>query len=374
MTRVVIACDKFKGSLSADKVADAVSCGLVEGSSRFVSDVFPIADGGEGTLDAFIRAGFTEVLTRAKGPTGQLLETRFAYMDQTAVVELADICGMSRLPNMEVAPLTSSTFGLGQVVGEVLDRGFKKVVLGVGGSASTDGGAGLATALGAVIKDANGVQIDGTGGSLSRAHSLDISRLHPAVGSAEFVLASDVQNPLLGSSGAAALYGKQKGATKSDRLILENGLRVWSELVEDCLDASGLSRAPGSGAAGGTGFGAMAFLGAKMESGVEVVMDLLGFDEFLDGSALVVTGEGSLDAQTLHGKAVHGVTSAAMRKAIPVVAVCGVNSLTTNQIEQLGLWRVIALNEIESDLERCKTAAYELLMVAGERIGNLLMQ
>lgn len=372
MRKIVIACDKFKGSLSAQSAAEALSVGLRETAPATQALIFPAADGGEGTLDAFITAGYNEVQTTAAGPVGEPVATRYAVQGKTAVVELAEICGIPKLPNGKFAPLTSSTYGLGEVVHEVLDRGFEKIVLAVGGSASTDGGAGLASALGARINDANGRSVPPNGGGLIKASSLDISNLHPQINEAHFLLASDVRNPLLGSSGAVATYARQKGADKEDRELLERGLATWAALVEDCCGLPGLRFRHGAGAAGGVGFGAMALLDAQVKSGVSLVLEALKFPQYLRDADLVITGEGALDHQTLEGKAVQGVAAAAMDANVPVVAVCGANLLPSSQLPRLGVNRVIALTDIEPDIEACKDNAYELLTTVGRRIGRHL--
>jgi len=370
VSTVVIACDAFKGSLSAEQVTHALSAGFDLARRGITARVFPIGDGGEGTLEAFLRAGFTEMSTTAAGPTGELLATRFAHKGDIAFVELAEVCGILRLPGGHFAPLDASSYGFGQVIRTALDHGFRTVILGVGGSASTDGGAGMALALGAQIRDAAGQPIGGGGGELSRARQLDISNLHPGVVDAEFIIASDVQNPLLGPSGATAIYSAQKGATPRDQAELETGMGVWADLVEEKFDARGLRETLGAGAAGGVGFGALSFLGARVESGASLVLDLLKFDALLADCDLVVTGEGALDQQTLEGKAVHGVAAVARELHVPVVAVCGVNSLSSSELGQLGVADVFSLSDREPNVERSKANAYGLLVEVGQYIAE----
>lgn len=370
--RVVIACDSFKGSISAERAAQALSAGIEAEVSNIATSIFPIADGGEGTLDALLRAGFTEIHTEAAGPTGERLFTRFVHRGGTAVIELAEICGILRLPGSRYAPLDASTYGLGEVVRAALDLGFRKIVLALGGSASSDGGAGLATALGVEIFDASGQRMVGTGRELANAHSISFSQLHPAIVDTEFTIATDVQNPLLGPQGAVAVYGPQKGASAREQQLLEAGLATWADLIEDNLALHGLRDFPGAGAAGGTGFGAAAFLGARITSGIEFLLELLQFEDSLTGARAVITGEGALDSQTLAGKAVQGIATAAGQLGVPVIAVCGVNDLAPDEIAELGVVRVFALSDAEPNLERSRTRAEKLLLEAGRRVAKFL--
>jgi glycerate 2-kinase len=358
--RVVVAPDKFKGSLTAAQVADRVATGLAR-AARGVDVVrVPVADGGDGTLEAALSAGYRRVPVRAEGPTGEAVDTAYAERDGVAVVELADVSGLGRLPGGRPAPLTASSYGTGQVLGAALDAGCRRVVLGIGGSACTDGGAGLVQALGGRARDAQGEEVGRGGGALAAVRSLDLTGLPPALSGTEVVVASDVDNPLLGPRGAAAVYGPQKGASPAEVAELDAALARWADAVQRAtgLDLAGV---PGAGAAGGVGFAALAVLGATLQPGIELVLDLVGFAAALQGAGLVITGEGSLDEQTLHGKAPAGVAAAARSAGIPVVAVAGRSLLTAADLEPAGIQAAYALTDLEPDQDRCMTDAGPLL-------------
>lgn len=354
--RIVLAPDKFKGSLPASAVARHLTAGLrrvVPGAS--ITTV-AVADGGDGTLDAACAAGFRRVPVVAAGPTGAPVHTSYAERDGIAVVELAAVSGLAQLPDGVRDALGATSTGTGEVVAAALDAGCRQIVLGVGGSACTDGGAGMLTALGAVLRDAEGRVLPPGGGALSRVASLDLTGLHPGLASVEVVLASDVDNPLTGPCGAAAVFGPQKGATAGQAAILEAGLRRWAAVVAEAT-GSDRSGEPGAGAAGGVGFGAIAVLGARTRPGIELVLELAGFCNVLRSADLVVTGEGSLDEQTLRGKTPAGVAAAAAAAGVPVVAVVGRNNLTLEVFRGEGIAAVYALTELEPDLARCKAKA-----------------
>jgi glycerate kinase len=350
VSHVLVAPDKFKGSLTAAQVADAVAAGIGMARPEVPVRVLPMADGGDGTVAAAVAAGFDRVDVPARGPTGQRITASFALSGTTAVVELAEASGLQRLPDGVPAPLTASSAGTGDVIAAAVRAGARRIVLGLGGSACTDGGAGLLSALGARLLDASGVELPPGGAALRDLVSLDLSGL--ALSGVEFVLASDVDNPLLGPHGAAAVYGPQKGARPAAVRILEDGLRRWAEVV------GGDPAAPGAGAAGGVGFAALTLLGASVRPGVAVLTELLGFDEAARGARLVITGEGRLDAQTLRGKAPAGV---AARVDVPVVAVAGQCLLTAAQLRKAGIEAVYALTDVEPEPARCLADAGPLL-------------
>jgi glycerate kinase len=367
--RVLLAPDKFKGSLAASGVAAAVGRGLGSRRPDVEAVALPVADGGDGTLDAAVAAGFERVPVTVAGPTGEPVHTAYARRGSVAVAEMADACGLVRLPGGVLAPLTASSRGLGEVVLAALVAGCDEVVLGIGGSASTDGGAGLVEALGARLLDASGAASTPGGGSLTTLARLDLSGVHPAVGATRFVVASDVDNPLLGPSGAAAVYGPQKGAAPADVEHLEHGLTRWADVVADCVGVD-LRSAPGAGAAGGVGFAALALLGAELRPGIDLMLDLVGFDDHLPGSSLVVTGEGSLDEQSLRGKAPVGVARRAVAAGVPVVAVCGRSLLGDEALRAAGIVASYALLDLEPDAEVCMREPVPLLERMGERIAE----
>ena len=366
MTHVLVASDKFKGSLTAAAVGEAVSAGIRGVSPNTEVVVVPVADGGDGTLAAAIAAGYHPVPVTASGPTGERVATRYARRGDRAVVELADVSGLSQLSG-GLAPLTASSRGTGEVIAAALDAGCRRIVLGIGGSASTDGGAGLVSALGGRLLDADGAEIAAGGAALEHIQRLDLSGLHPGLADAEIVVACDVDNPLNGPHGAAAVYGAQKGASPDDIGRLDGALGRWADVVA-VATGSDHRDAPGAGAAGGVGFAAMALLGAQLRPGIDLIFELVDFHRQLAGAVLVVTGEGSLDEQTLHGKAPAGVAAAARVAGIPVVAVCGRSLLTTEQLAAAGISAAYSLKDLEPDVQRSMTNAAPLLEQLAGRI------
>lgn len=367
MPRVLIATDKFKGSLAAADVADSVRRGI--GSQVPEADVrcLPVADGGDGTLAAAVAAGFAPVPVTATGPTGEPVETAYAVRGDTAVVEMADVSGLVRLPGGTPAALSATSRGTGEVVAAALDAGASRIVLGIGGSATTDGGAGVLQALGASLRDDDGAELPPGGGALADLVRVDLSGLHPRLHAAEIVVACDVDNPLTGPDGAAAVYGPQKGASGDDVRALDANL---SRLAACLARITGTDHrdAPGAGAAGGVGFAAMAVLGATLRPGIDLMLELLDFDSHVAGTDLVVVGEGSLDSQTLHGKAPLGVARLAREAGARVVAVCGRRTLSDEQLAGAGIDAVYACADLEPDPARSIARAAALLEELGRRI------
>lgn len=365
---VLIAPDKFKGSVTAPEVVAALSRGLRKHVEVNVRGV-PIADGGDGTLTAALAAGYDEVPLTVTGPTGLPVNTRYARLGPIAVIELADACGLMHLTSDELAPLTASSRGAGEVMATALRDGCTELVLGIGGSASTDGGAGMLAALGARLLDAQGHDLADGGAALADLASLELDSLKQLLGNASLTVACDVDNPLTGPDGAAQVYGTQKGASGADVVQLNRALAHFADVVSE-QTVQDLRDHPGAGAAGGVGFAAVALLGASLSPGVALVLDLTKFHDALPGCDLVITGEGSLDEQTLHGKAPMGVAVAAAEQAIDVVAVCGRTTLPNEALQQAGFLAVYPLTELEPDVGRSMANAGELLEQVGEQIAK----
>jgi glycerate kinase len=358
--KVLVACDKFKGSLTAAEVADRITAGLGAVVPTAAVVRVPVADGGDGTLDAAVAAGFTRVPVSASGPTGEPVATSYAVRGDLAVVEMADACGLLRLPGQVRAPMTASSRGLGEVLAAALDAGCRRIVMGIGGSASTDGGAGMLSALGVRLLDAGGAALPEGGGALGRLARIDLGGIHPALAQTEVTLACDVTNPLLGPSGAPTVFAPQKGASPEQVLELEACLRHFAMVVTAATGRDD-SLLPGAGAAGGVGYAALALLGARMRPGIEVVLEMSHFAELVTDAALVITGEGSLDRQTLLGKTPAGVAAAAAAAGVPVVAVCGRALLTPAEVEDTAIERVYALTDLEPYPAVCMRDAGPLL-------------
>ena len=366
---VVIAPDKFKGTLTAAEVAARVAAGIAAVAPDVPVREVPVADGGDGTVDAALAAGYERVPVRAEGPVGAPVETAFALSDGVAVVEMADVSGLRLLPRDRLAPLTASSFGTGEVIAAALEHGCHTVLLGIGGSASTDGGAGMLAALGARLLDAGGAEAARGGAALAGLDRLDLSGLHPKLAATTVIVASDVDNPLLGRNGAAAIYGPQKGADPDDVALLDAALAHWADVL-DAATGTAFRDRPGAGAAGGVGYAALAALGAELKPGIELVLDLVGFADALPGARLVVTGEGSLDEQTLSGKAPAGVAAAAVAAGVPVVTVSGRLELAEEKLRAAGIRQAYALTDIEPDVARCLADPGPLLEQLAQRLAQ----
>ena len=351
--KVLLAPDKFKGTLTAGQVAGHLATGLRRADPGLEVRVVPVADGGEGTVDAACAAGFDRLVTTVTGPLGTPVRAMLAFRSGTAVVELAQAAGLG----WGSSPMSATSYGVGELIRAAMDLGCHRIVLGLGGSACTDGGAGMLRALGALILDVHGVPVEPGGAGLLGVDKVDFSGLDPRLSQVKLVLATDVDNPL---SDAAPVYGPQKGASPQQVVLLSKALERWADVVGGDPDL------PGSGAAGGVGYAALAVLGARRRAGVDVLLDLLGFGDALYGAALVITGEGSLDAQSLRGKAPIGVARAAL--GVPVVAVAGVCSLTSDDLAGTGIGAAYALTDLEPDPARCRARPGPLLELIAERI------
>ncbi len=367
--QVLVAPDKFKGSLTAPEVAEAVAAGIRKVRPELDLRLLPVADGGDGTVQAALAAGAQRRTVRVTGPTGQPVDADIAVEGSTAVVELAAASGLALLAPSKLAPLTATSYGTGELVRAALDAGARTVILGVGGSACTDGGAGMLAALGARITDAAGHPLPLGGAALLDVATVDLSEMDRRLAGAEIILASDVDNPLVGPRGAAHVYGPQKGADPDQVQLLDTALARWARAVTEGGGREAEAE-PGAGAAGGVGFAALAALGARMRPGVEVILELASFAEQLAGARLVITGEGSLDEQTLHGKAPAGVAQRARAAGVPVVAVAGGCALPTERLREAGIAAAYTLASLEPDVERSMREAAVLLEQLGARLAE----
>ncbi|MDQ0921733.1 glycerate kinase [Pseudarthrobacter sp. W1I19] len=381
--RIVIAPDKFKGSLSAPDVCSHLEKGLQRGAGGNLEVLrIPVADGGEGTLDAAVGSGFTRRSAVVAGPTGEPVTADFAVRGNEAVIEMAAASGLALLPAgalvggrpRPTAACTATSLGTGQLIRAALDAGCNRIILGVGGSANTDGGAGLLQGLGARFLDNEGHELPSGGAALAQLDRIDFSGFEPRLKDTRFVLASDVDNPLLGAQGAAAIFGPQKGATQQDVGLLDAALARFVEVLarEIGFRAVKAAEAPGAGAAGGVGYAAIAVLAATRRPGIDVVLEFTELDQRLTGADLVITGEGSLDEQSLLGKTPMGVARAAAAQGIPVIAVCGRTTLGAGQATAAGFEDIYALTELESNVDRCIAEAAQLLEQLGTQISGRL--
>lgn len=382
--RIIVAPDKFKGSAEADEVAAALAAGLRSAATAAAGiDVveIPVADGGEGTVAAALGAGFAARTLTVTGPAGDPVTAAYALRGATAVIEMSQASGLDLLPRDRhgqrlLDPLGATSHGTGELIAHALSQGARRIVLGVGGSACTDGGAGMLTALGARFLDADGQLLGPGGGPLRALSRVDLSGVLPEAVRATIVLASDVDNPLLGEHGAAAVFGPQKGAGPAEVTALDRGLERLRDALGEVLgpDAVQAARSPGAGAAGGMGYGALTVLGALRRPGIDVVLEFTRLRERIRGADLVITGEGSLDAQSLRGKTPLGVLRCAQEETIAVVAVCGRSLLPAEQLHEAGFAAVHALRDRAPDARTSMAEAPRLLREVGAEIGRRLTE
>lgn len=317
--KILLAPDSFKGCLTAREVADALADGLRSVRPACATVHIPVADGGEGFCEAILSArGGEWVHADTVDPLGRPLRARYALCGDTAVVETAAASGLPLLRPVERNPLQTSSYGTGLLIRDALERGFREFLIGLGGSATHDAGTGLLSALGFRFLDASGQVLPGCGASLSRIAAIDRSAAHPVLAVAHFTAACDVDTPFCGPGGAAEVFAPQKGATPEQVRLLDAGTASFAEVIRTVEDDG-----KGYGAAGGIGGALHALLGARLSSGIDLVLDAAGFDAQLRDAALVITGEGRLDGQTARGKAAAGILRRAQRAGVPVAAVCG---------------------------------------------------
>jgi glycerate 2-kinase len=346
--RVLIACDSFKDALPADGVCHAIALGLLHRHPDAVVAEMPLSDGGEGVLDILRRElDLKPVTVQADDPLGRPIQASYGISGDgvTALVEMAEASGLQRLTLEERNPLLASTYGTGQLLADAKARGARRVLLAIGGSATNDAGIGAAAALGWQFLDAAGQPVVPQGGRLQ-----DIARIVPPKDMLfeQVDVLCDVTNPLFGPSGAAWVYGRQKGGTDESLTHLDAGLRHIAALVEQETGRKGLADTPGAGAAGGLGFGALAFMNATLKRGIEMVLDLVGFDAAVARADLVITGEGHIDGQSGQGKLIQGVCARA--GSVPVIALCGKLSAGPEQIAAIGLKAAYSINDVERPL------------------------
>lgn len=325
MKKIIIACDSFKGSLGSEEVGVAASEGVRMADDSIETLVVAVADGGEGTVDALVRGlDGHYVNCTVCGPLGAPVEARYGISGDgaTAIMEMAQASGLTLIPESRRNPLYTSTFGTGQMIADALGRGCTTILMGIGGSATNDGGMGLLSALGVRFFDEDGSELKPSGESLEKIAAIDLSGMDSRARTATFRIACDVDNPLYGPDGAACVFGPQKGAGAEAVERLDRGLRNYARIVEKTTGRD-VAAMPGAGAAGGLGACFAAFFRSALEPGIELMLNAIHFDEIIAGADLIITGEGRLDSQTVHGKTPYGVLCAGRRQGIPVVAIGG---------------------------------------------------
>lgn len=343
--KVIIAPDSFKGSLGAIEVANSINKGVINAYSDAETVLLPVADGGEGTLETLVSATDGEMREiSVVGPIGNKVKATYGILGdgETCVIEMACASGLTLVPEGKLSPLDATTFGTGQLIKQALDDGFSSFIVALGGSATNDGGAGMLQALGVKILDKKGKEIGYGGGNLENIDRVDINSFDKRLKNSKFMIASDVQNPLIGFNGASHIFGPQKGATPEVVKILDENITHWANKVAEVTEVF-LHDLPGAGAAGGIGGAFQAFFPAEMKRGIDVVLDYIKLDEYLLHADLVITGEGQVDHQTASGKTPLGVAQAAKKKQVPTIILAG---SVGEDIEVLYDFGVVSVNSI----------------------------
>lgn len=370
--RVLFAPDSFKESLDSPAVASALAAGWADGDPSAEVVLVPMADGGEGTVDAVVTAtGGTHVTVEVPGPLGAPVRAPYGRLpDGTAVIETAAATGLALVPPEQRHAARASSYGTGCLIAHALDAGARTIVLGLGGSASTDGGSGVCRALGVRLLDAQGDPVEPGGQGLADLARIDLTEAHPGLAEADLVAACDVDNPLTGPRGAAAVFGPQKGADPTAVGRLDSALGRLARVTREVIPSADPDL-PGSGAAGGIGFAVVAILGGRLAPGVEIVADAVGLDDQVRGADLVVTGEGRLDGQSLAGKTPVGVLRVAQRHSVPTIAVAGQLGDGVDQVTDAGVTAVFATAPGPVSLERALEDAPQDLRRLGRQLGAM---
>ncbi|BET42258.1 glycerate 2-kinase [Atlantibacter hermannii] len=372
--KIVIAPDSYKESLPAAEVAQAIEKGFREifPDAQYVR--VPVADGGEGTVDAMISAtDGSKITTQVTGPMGERVNASWGMSgdNNTAFIEMAEASGLSLVPLEQRNPLITTSRGTGELILHALDHGARNIIIGIGGSATNDGGAGMVQALGAKLTDAAGNAIGNGGGSLIALNTIDISGLDPRLKECTIRVACDVTNPLVGEKGASRIFGPQKGATETMIVELDRNLGHFADVIKKSLRVD-VKNVPGAGAAGGMGAALMAFLNAELRSGIEIVTEALNLEEHIHDCTLVVTGEGRIDSQSIHGKVPVGVANVAMKYHKPVIGIAGSLTPDVGVVHQYGIDAVFSVLTSIGSLEEALKNAFENIYRASRNIAATL--
>ena len=375
--KIVVAPDSFKGSVTALQAASAMETGLRRIFPAATIEKIPMADGGEGTVQSLVDATGGHFQTRrVLAPLGDEVDAQFGILadGETAVIEMAAASGLTLVPPDQRNPLKTTTYGTGQLIRAALEAGCRRLIIGIGGSATNDGGAGMAEALGVKLLDANGKPIPRGGGGLGTLAKIDITGLHPAIAetdTTDTVVACDVNNPLTGPEGASHVYGPQKGATPAIIETLDAHLAHFDAVLTQTLGKS-FNAIPGAGAAGGLGAGLMAFLNAELRLGVDIMIDAVKLNERIKGASLVFTGEGQLDFQTVFGKTPVGVAKVAKAYDIPVIAIAGGIAEGAEAVYDAGIDAMLGIVHEPMSLELAVADASRLIADTAERAARLI--
>lgn len=372
MKKILIACDSFKECLTAVEACEAVRLG-VKRAGGFKTDCIPMADGGEGTMEVLVQAQGGEVCAaKVRGPLGERVEAKYGYIEasRTAIIETAEACGIMRVLVRQRNPLLASTYGVGQLILDAYERGARRMIVGLGGSATNDGGAGMLKALGAQFTLKEKSQLFNAA-SLVDLVDIDFAPVFSKIKDCEFLIAADVQNPLTGPNGATYVFGKQKGAREDQLELLERGVEQFARLVAKKTGVY-LADQPGAGAAGGLG-GAFLLLGGRMLSGISLVMELTKFEEKVQGAAAVFTGEGSIDGQTVYGKTIAGLASVCRKRRIPLIAFGGCVYPEARNLYDIGVTALFSVTNRPKTLPEAFQEAEGALANAAENAARLFL-
>ena len=367
--KIVVAPQAFKGSLSATEVGNSMIKGIENVIENSTNLLVPVADGGDGTLETLVESSQGKInLIKVTGPLGEQQNSAWGALgrNKTAIIEMARSSGLALVPINKLNPLISTTYGLGEVILDALDQGYRDFIIGIGGSATNDAGAGMAQALGAKLLDSNGNELPFGGESLSKLNSINIDGIDTRIKESNFAIACDVNNPLTGPEGASAIYGPQKGATPEMVNTLDQALTNFAKIVEKDLGIK-INNVEGSGAAGGLGGGLIAFLNGKLRKGVDIVLDFVDIDKALINTNLVITGEGQLDFQTIYNKAPIGVAKRAKHLGIPVIAISGSLGENFSVVHEHGIDAASSIVSKPMTLEEASKNAPELISTATEQ-------
>lgn len=355
--KIVVAPDSFKGSLTAIEVSDAIEKGIKEVFPEAEIVKIPMADGGDGTVQCLVNATGGEILKeKVVGPLGDEVLASYGILGdkKTAVVEMAEASGLNLVPENKRNPLITTTYGTGQLIKAALDHGCRKMIIGIGGSATNDGGAGMVQALGAKLIDKDGEEIGFGGGELKKVFRIDTKYLDNRLSETKVLIASDVSNPLCGPKGASRIYGPQKGATPEIIEELDESLAYFAKIIKRDLNKD-VRDIPGAGAAGGLGASLMAFLDAELRPGIEIIIEIVKLEQAIKDADLVITGEGKIDSQTIYGKAPIGVAKIAKKYSIPVIAVAAIIGDDADIVHQYGIDNLIRVSEPPMSLTEPKS-------------------
>jgi glycerate kinase len=372
--RIVVAPDSFKGSLSAVAVAKAMEQGILSVFPHAEVKKVPIADGGEGTVEALTLATGGCILNqKVMGPLGDIVEAYWGILGdrKTAVIEMASASGLPLVPKAKRNPQITTTYGTGQLIKAALDMGIRNLVIGIGGSATNDGGVGMASSLGVKFLDANGKELPNGGAALANLARIDLTEVDPRLADTAILVACDVNNPLCGPQGASAVYGPQKGATLEMVAELDDALKRYAGIAKLATGKDAAER-PGAGAAGGLGAGLMFFTDAVLKPGVEIVLEAAGFADIVKKASFVITGEGRTDFQTAHGKAPVGVAKVAKRYDVPTFCLSGGLVNGCEAVLQQGIDGLMSIVPQPMTIEECMDRAEELVQTASARLCRLL--